>query len=217
MRKDLISSFDQLQKTLPKHFDLQSEAARVVALKHYLSKGGVLRIAHSENAWPRLLYPTKTHLRKKSEETRLLRSKYDNRLGSWQRKFNDAKSYHSMHNLLKLKEPLFWKHMAKCAIDPDYRADSEKVKLPVNLVADSRWKPMVKMFVSDIEYRKQLVQTVGESIVYKKNKRVALYADLLQSFRMEQSNRKIDELKQKLAALDADINAMQELARWSSF
>ena len=112
---------------------------------------------------------------------------------------------------------LFWKHMAKCAVDPDYKNDSQKVKLPVHLVSDNRWKPMVKMFVQDLDYRKQLVQTVDESIVYKKEKRVAQYADLLQKFRMEQSNRKIDELKLKIGALEADISAMQELARWASF
>ncbi len=217
MRKDIISNFGQLQAMLPERFDLEREATRVAALKHYLSKGGVLHIAPSEGDWPKLLYPTKAHLRKKIEEMRTLMYQYDNRLDSWQRKFNDAKSYHTMHNLKKLKEPLFWKHMAKCAVDPDYRTDSEKVKLPAHLVADVRWKPMVKMFVSDLEYRKQLVQTVDESIVYKNNRKVAQYADFLQGFRMEQSNRKIDELRKKLAALDADVSAMQEIARWSSF
>jgi len=217
MRKDLISSFSQLEKMLPEELNIGREAARLVALKHYLSKGGVLHIVPVENSWPKLLYPTKSHLRKKIDETVLLRDKYGNKLNSWQGRFNDAKSYHSVHNLLKLKEPLFWKHMAKCAVDRDYKSDSDRVRLPAHLVADARWKPMVKMFVSNLDYRKQLVQTVDESIVYKKNKRVAQYADLLQSFRMEQSNRKIDELKKKLAFLDADISAMQEIARWASF
>ncbi len=217
MRKDLVSSFGQLQKMLPVDINIEKEAARVAALKHYLSKGGVLHISPNEGAWPKLLYPTKTHLRKKIEETRSLHHKYNTRLESWQKKFSGAKSYHNIHHLKKLKEPLYWKHLAKCAVDKDYRADSEKVSLPVHLVADSRWKPMVKTFVSDLDYRKQLVQTVDESIVYKKSKKVAQYADLLQKFRMEQSNRKITELKKRLAALDQDINAMQELARWSSF
>ena len=202
---------------LPADLNIEKEAARVVALKHYLVKGGVLHIAPAENAWPKLLYPTKMHLRKKIDETRSLYNQYDTRLVSWQKKFNGAKSYHKVNNFKKLKEPLYWKHLAKCAVDKDYKADSAKVSLPVHLVADSRWKPMVKTFVSDIDYRKQLVQTVNESIVYKKNKKVAQYADLLQKFRMEQSNRKIDELKKRLAALDQDINAMQELARWASF
>ena len=217
MKKGLVSSFEQLQKMLPAGLAIENEAARVAALKHYLSKGGVIHIAPSESGWPKLLYPTKAHLRKKIDETRALRAQYCKRLESWQHKFDGAKSYHQVHNIKKLKEPLYWKHIAKCAVDPDYRSDAGKVNLPVHLVADSRWKPMVKTFISDPDYRKQLVQTVDESIVYKNDKRVAQYADLLQGFRMEQSNRKIDELKQKLAALDADITSMQELARWTSF
>jgi len=103
MRKDLISSFGQLQKMLPEDINIEKEAARVVALKHYLSKGGVLHIAPNESNWPKLLYPTKTHLRKKIEETRSLYNQYNTRLESWQKKFNGAKSYHSMHNIKKLK------------------------------------------------------------------------------------------------------------------
>jgi len=217
MRKDLISSFSQLEKMLPKKLPVEKEAARITALKHYLSKGGVLHVAPSENEWPKLLYPTKAHLKKKIGEIRALQEQYASRLSSWQKKFNGAKNYKSLNNLKKIKEPLFWKHMAKCAVDKDYRADSEKVKLPVHLVADQRWKPMVKTFLRDVDYRKQLVQTVDESIVYRNNKKVAQYADLLQSFRMEQSNRKVEELKQRVAALEADISAMQELARWASF
>jgi hypothetical protein len=217
MKKGLVSSFAQLQKMLPPGVSPESEPARASALKHYLSKGGVLRIAPEESGWPKLLYPTKIHLRKKIDETRALRSQYYKRLESWQQKFDGAKNYHSLHNLKKLKEPLFWRHVAKCAVDPGYKSDAARVKLPVHLVADSRWKPMVKTFISDQDYRKQLVQTVDESIVYKNDKRVAQYADQLQGFRMEQSNRKIEELAKKLEALDADITAMQELTRWASF
>jgi len=217
MMKDIISNLPQLQAVLPKEFDLDKEVERVSALKHYLSKGGVLHVAPNQDGWPKLLYPTKSHLKKKIEDLRFLRSQYGSRLSSWEKKFNDAKSYHLVNNVKKLKEPLFWKHMAKCAVDPDYKADSEKVHLPAHLVADARWKPMVKMFVADLDYRKQLVQTVDESIVYKKDKRVAQYADLLQKFRMEQSNRKIDELQKKLAVIDTDISAMQELTKWASF
>lgn len=217
MKKDLVSSFEQLQKMLPANLAIENEAARVSSIKHYLSKGGVIHIATHESGWPKLLYPTKALLRKKIEETRSLRTQYYRRLESWQHKFDGAKSYHQVHNIKKLKEPLYWKHVAKCAIDADYRSDASKVNLPAHLVADSRWKPMVKTFISDTDYRKQLVQTVDESIVYKNDKRVAQYADQLQGFRMEQSDRKIVELKKKLEALDADITSMQELARWASF
>jgi len=65
MRKDIISNFGQMKSFVPKDFDLDSESARVSALKHYLSKGGVLHVVPNEPGWPNLLYPTKAHLRKK--------------------------------------------------------------------------------------------------------------------------------------------------------
>ncbi len=217
MQREIISSFGQISALLPKEGRLERESARLEALKHYLSRGGVLHLCRSEAGWPKLLYPTKASLRKKIEDLRSLREKYDSRLGSWERKFNDAKSYHLLHNVKKLKEPLYWRHLAKCGIDADYRLDSDKVKLPVHLVADDRWKPMIKMFLLDIDYRKQLVQTIDESIVYRKDKKLARYADLLQGFRMEQSGRKIEELQKRLNAIESDISALLELARWASF
>ena len=105
--------------------------------------------------------------------------------------------------------------MAKYFSDQDYRKDVDTVKLPVNLVADGRWKPMVKMFVNNLDYRKQLTQTVDESIVYAKDKKVAKYAETLQNFRSEQSGRKIEALEKKLAEIDADISALNEINKWA--
>ncbi|MDP2974235.1 MAG: hypothetical protein Q8N60_04240, partial [Candidatus Diapherotrites archaeon] len=193
------------------------DSGRVSALQHYLSKGGVLHVVTSDADWPRMLYPTKKQLRKRIDDLRSLREQYASRLADWRKKFNDASSYRVVQSIKKLKEPLFWRHLAKCAIDRDYKTDSEKVHLPIDLVADKRWQPIVRVFLEDIDYRKQLVQTVDESIVYKNNKRVAQYANLLQQFRMEQSNRMVEGLQQKIADLDADIAAIQEIARWASF
>ena len=145
-----------------------------------------------------------------------LRQLYHKRLVDWRKKLQQAQVYFTVNNVKKLKEPLYWKHMAKYLSNKDYRNDADKVKLPVNLVADRRWKPMVKMFVNDLDYRKQLTQTVDESIVYAKDKKVAKYAEELQSFRSEQSSRKIGELEKKLAEIDASINALQEINKWAS-
>ena len=81
-----------------------------------------------------------------------------------------ASNYHLTNQVLKLKEPLYWKHIAKMATDSDYRKDAETVKLPAHLVSDKKWQPMVKMFVNDLDYRKQLSETVRTSVVYKKEK-----------------------------------------------
>ncbi|MCX6798678.1 MAG: hypothetical protein NTW59_01110 [Candidatus Diapherotrites archaeon] len=165
--KEIISSFEKLKPLLPHRGE--KESARIGAAKHYLGKGGVLHVVQSKGDWPKLLYPNKANLKRKIDEMRFLREQYAKRLDGWQRKHGDAKSYHLVHNVKKLKEPLYWQHMARYAIDPDYRNDSDKVKMPAHLVADKRWKPMIKMFVTNIEYRKQLVLTVDESVAYRQH------------------------------------------------
>ena len=217
MAEGVISSFEKLAAKLPKDFDFEKNSARVSALKHYFSKGGVLSIAVSEKDWPKLLYPNKLRLKQQISDLQDLRKMYSKKLGDWKQKFMQAQFYHVFNNVKKLKEPLYWKHTAKCLTDPDYRKDSDSVKLPAHLVSDKRWKPMVDEFVNNIDYRKQLTGTVETSIGYQKDKKVARFADDLREFRMTQSGRQIGDLEKKISLIDADISAMQEIAKWASF
>lgn len=216
MAGTIISNFAAFSKKLPKGLDAEKYAERLGAIKHYLSKGGVISTAPAGEDFPRLIYPSRLRIKNQIAEAQELRQHYHKRLVNWRQKLQDAQAYFVLHNIKKLKEPLYWKHMAKYLSDKSYREDADKVKLPVHLVADNRWKPMVKMFVNDADYRKQLTLTVGESIVYAKDKKVAKYAEILQEFRSEQSNRKIEELEKKIAEIDADIAALQELGKWAS-
>lgn len=216
MRGEIVSNYSLFSKKLPKGIDRGRYAERLEAIKHYLSKGGIISIYRQGNGFPQLLYPSRLRINKQIAELQGLRQQYSKRLTSWRRELKQAQIYFLVHNVKKFKEPLYWKHLAKYIADKDYRRDADKVKLPANLVADKRWKPMVKMFVNDADYRKQLTQTVEESIVYASDKKVAKYADILQGFRSEQSNRKIEELESKLSEIDADISALQELSKWAS-
>ncbi len=216
MPRDIISDYTLFSKKLPKSVERGKHSSRIEALKHYFSKGGIISISPRDNEFPQLLYPSKLRIKSQVAELQELRQLYHKRLVNWRKKLQQAQVYFLVNNVKKLKEPLYWKHMAKYLADPDYRKDADKVKLPAHLVADRRWKPMVKMFVNDLDYRKQLTQTVDESIVYASDKKVAKYAEVLQSFRSEQSNRKIGEIEKKLAEIDADISALQELGKWAS-
>jgi len=82
-------------------------------------------------------------------------------------------------------------------------------------VGDDRWKPMVKMFVNDLDYRKQLAETVDKSIVYRKNKKVAQYADELKDFRMGVSDKQIKDLTKKINKLNKIEVALKELQKWA--
>ncbi|MBT4596830.1 MAG: hypothetical protein HOC95_02520 [Candidatus Diapherotrites archaeon] len=71
------------------------------------------------------------------------------------------------------------------------------------------------MFVTDLDYRKQLTETVKESIVYKKDKRVAKYADELKDFRMNTSGKQMKSLEKKLAKINEIEVALKELHKWA--
>ena len=71
------------------------------------------------------------------------------------------------------------------------------------------------MFVNEIDYRKQLAETVETSIVYKKDKRVARYANQLNSFREDISKQKTENLQQKIDLVNKDIQMLNAILKWT--
>jgi len=209
---EVIASIKDFEKKFPK---IKKEGDRWVALEKYFAIGGVIKAHESEKEWPKISYPEPTVIGKKIEELNERKKLYREKLGEWKKSHASASMYHQLHQLKKLKEPLYWEHMAKMASDPDYRKDADIVKLPAHLVADKKWKPMVKMFVKDLDYRKQLSETVSTSIIYKNDKKVARYADELKDFRMEAAGKQVKELEKKLEELELTEKALREIQRWT--
>ena len=208
----VIASLKEFQKAFPK---APKKGERHEALEKYFAIGGVIRVHESEKEWPKLSYPSSTVIDTKVRELRAKKASLKGRLGTWKKSYRSASLYHQVHQFKKFKEPLYWKHLGKIATDPKYRKEADSVKLPAHLVSDDKWKPMVKMFVNDAEYRAQLSETVSTSIVYKKNKKVAQYADDLKDFRMNASGKQVTELEKKLEALGAAEEALKEMQKWS--
>jgi hypothetical protein len=211
MRK-VISDLASFEKDFP---NLPKKGERMDAIKTYFSAGGVIKIYDSEKDWPKLAYPSYFVLEKKMKELKEKKGIYEKKKHTWDKQHKAASQYHARNQIKKLKEPLFWKHKAKMTLDRDYKKDANSVKLPVHLVGDDRWKPMVKMFVNDLDYRKQLAETVDKSIVYRKNKKVAQYADDLKDFRMGVSGKQITDLTKKLDKLNKIEIALRELQKWA--
>ena len=74
---------------------------------------------------------------------------------------------------------------------------------------------MIKMFVEDLDYRKQLAETVDTSIVYKNDKRVAKYADQLKGFRKSLSVKKRDMFQEKVDEISQDLEMYNEILKWA--
>ena len=216
MASHIISSFEKFSNQFSDQpFMANGSDERKRALKNYFKNGGVISVGRSRGDWPKLIYPPPRRLKEQIKELQELKQKFVTQKRNWSKKHSEAENYHLTNNVKKLAEPLYWKHMAKYATDFDYREDAKSVKLPAHLVADPRWKPMVKMFVNDIEYRKNLTETVQNSIVYKKERKVAKYANELQSFRMERSSKEIELLEKKIGNLDVQIGTLQTIMKWA--
>ncbi|MFH1586539.1 MAG: hypothetical protein ABID38_01630 [Candidatus Diapherotrites archaeon] len=216
MASHIISSFAKFSEQFSEQpFMANGGEDRIAALKTYFKNGGVISVGRSNGDWPKLIYPPPRRLKDQIKDLQELRDKFAFQKKNWARTHSAAENYHLVNNVKKMAEPLYWKHMVKYATDFDYREDAKAVNLPAHLVADPRWKPMVKMFVNDIEYRKNLTETVQNSIVYKKDKRVAKYANELQAFRMERSSNEIEMIDKKIDNLDAQINTLQVIMKWA--
>ena len=211
---EIFSRFDKFLEKFS-HLEAEKESRRGIALKQYLSNGTVIRASGKDRDWPTLIYPTPAKIGQDMSELNETKKYLLSKHSDWKKKFSDAQHYDLTQNIKKFKEKLYWQHVYRIATDKDYRSDAETVKLPVHLVADPRWKPMVKMFVKDLEYRKQLTETVKSSIVYKKDRKVGKFADDLKIFRMEEAGKKIKELEEKIQEIDANLEAGAEIMKWA--
>jgi hypothetical protein len=208
----VIASIKDFEKTFP---DAPKDGDRRKALEKYFAVNGVIKAIAGEKEWPKISYPNNEVLESKLREIEEKKKIYSKKLSQWKSKHFSASMYHQVNQVKKLGEPLYWKHMAKVISDPDYRKDAESVKLPAHLVADRKWQPMVKMFVNDLEYRKQLTETVSTSIVYKNNKKVAQFADDLQGFRMGAAGKQVEELEERITELEETKKALKEMQKWA--
>ena len=211
--KRLFTSFDDFSKQFT---DLAEKPERAEALKRYFERGGVISAEAKTMVWPKLVYPSVQRIREQANEIKQRKAIYDKQHSGWKKSHDSAKMYDMKNEVMKFSDPLYWKHMVKYHSNKEYRKDADSVKLPVHLVSDDRWKPMIKMFVEDGEYRGNLVETVTHSIVYKNDKRLAKYSEELKEFRMEISGKAISGIEKKTGLLDKDIKSMEEIEKWAN-
>ena len=216
MPKILVSSENAFREKFPLLFSAQEKGPRLNALRRYFAKRGVISVESGEDGkWPELVYPDPMRLNQLVSDATALKKNLEGKHSDWKKEYSKAKNYALVNSVKKFSHPLYWKHIRKRITDNDYRRDSKKVSLPVHLVSDPKWEPMIRMFVSDTDYRKQLAQTVEESPVYSKDKRLARNSENVQELRLELSGGKLGELNEKIQNLERDISMYSEVLRWA--
>ncbi|PIN99327.1 MAG: hypothetical protein COT90_00150 [Candidatus Diapherotrites archaeon CG10_big_fil_rev_8_21_14_0_10_31_34] len=215
MQKGIISSFDKFAEANPS-LNLDLTPQRALALKDYFSFGGFVSIiSFDSGAWPKLVYPSKQRILHQLNELEASRKLFESKLNDWKQKHSEAKNYKTVNAIKKFSEPVYWKHLIKKMTDKEYSSSVDKVKLPVDLVSDKKYKPMIETFLKDAEYRRHLIEAFENSVVYKKDKELAKHATNLQEFRKDVSQTKIDELSKKVNSINKNISCLKEMAKWA--
>ena len=215
MSDRIVSSFTAFCEAFPHLNAGKSSDPKAAALAKYFGDGGVISVKANGSDWPTLVYPSKQRLETQIDSLSSLKSRFEKEKAVWEKKLIEEKLYHFRNNVYKFSEPVYWKHLFKILTNFEYKHDAGEVSLPAHLISDKRWKPMIKMFVDNIEYRKQLVETVQQGIVYKDDKRVGRYANDLRDFRIDVSAKKISELTKKVQTLDEQINSLKQIMGWA--
>ncbi len=211
MKHDVMSSSDAFKS----RYKVKDKPERLEALEKYFSYGGVISVSKSSGIWPKLIYPSIERIESQINELNEKKIQFIKKENDWKKRLNEAKNYHAKHHLLKLKEPLYWQHIQRIIMDKEYREDAEIVGLPAHLASDERYKPMIKMFLQDLDYRKNLVETVKNSLAYKKDKRLAKYADMLQGLRAEMSDSMIKSISKKIVEIEDQIKTLRLIKQWA--
>ncbi len=214
VQRGIISSFENFVNANP-DLNTESNSERANALKDYFAFGGFLSMLPSGNGWPKLIYPSKQRIIFQLNELDLSRKLFESKLNDWKKKNSEAKNYKKTIFFKKFAEPVYWKHLMKTMTDKEYKHSTERVKLPVDLVADKKYKAMIETFLNDTEYRRQLIEAFENSVVYKKDKKLAKHASHLQELRKEISETKIKELTAKLESINKNINCLKEIMKWA--
>ena len=206
----IIGNIKELMAVIPKN-TVDENKGKIETLKEYIRQGGIIRIIISKDSFPVIIYPTKIRLGSMIKEKEQIVNEIQKKRNEWNARLNKAKNYHIVNSLKKFSNKTYWKHLAKAITDSGYRSDVKAVKLPLHLVSDERWEPMVRTFVEDDEYRRQMVETVENSLVYKKNKKLGGHAEKINESRGQEAQKNLDEVDKKLNALKNELNVMREM------
>jgi hypothetical protein len=214
MATGIISSMQRFYEVYPKTKKLGKENLKLQALAHYFKKGGVVSAVETGKELPKLTYPSQQKLDLQIKELETTIKGFASKKKDWQNPHFQADISHLKNNVMKFTDVLYWQHLGKSLFDQDYKKDAAAVKLPVEMVAEPKYRPMINMFVNNLDYRKNLTETVTTSIVYKKDRRVARYAKEIRSFRMETAEKNLNVLEEKITGLKKEIDTLKILFSW---
>jgi len=210
-----ITDLSALKKSFPDIAEGDGHGTKGWAIRNYLKNRGIVKIDCDPNGVPiKLVYPDKLKLTNLLETSIRKRSIMREDLKKWKTRFNKAKNEKLVLNLKKLTMGDYWKHKAKYTTNRAYKDAWDKVEMDTEIVAHEKYGAMFSMFVNNDEYRNKLIDTVENSVVYSKDKKLAKNVESLREFKMKMSHNKIKSYQKRIDELSDYIKAMKILSNW---
>ncbi len=217
MARKVISKKDDLGNLFPDYVASLPDA-EVDAIDRFFKKGNILSVLVKEEEVS-LIYPRTEFFLMRLASMENLYNDFRKRRDYWVNELKSIQMQEQTQKVKMLAHPLFWKHSVKKIVDSNYKKKADKVELPIHLVSDEKWKPMLETFIKDSEYRDRLSDTVENSIFYSDTKKLAQQAKDITEFKVSQSKRKIEEFQGKMKKLEHEIesyNAIQKFLKQHS-
>ena len=211
MTTKVFSDYGNLAKAFPQ-LKKDKEGPKAKAIQTYFDNKGLLKVLSSSKEDFTITYPDRKKIKSMRLENASRKEKLAVELKNWKKRHSEAKNEELVLNVKKLGSKKYWEHLAKMASDADYRKDFEKANMETTFAAHPQWNKMFDMFVDSPDYRKRLVETVGSSIVYAKDKTLGKSTKNLREFMLKTSESKIRNLEQKIGALDDFNSALRVIA-----
>ncbi len=217
MPVEVFESIQKMRKKMSGAPFLEKNVRRKRALVHYFSKRGIIQVEMDGNsqAWPRLIYPNVEKMDAKIIDLERKHEKHVSKKREWELTHWKAASKDAMAHAKKVVDPLFWKHVTKKMVDDEYRKSANTIDLHSSLVSDEKYRPMIHAFVHNPEYRKQLTETVKNSLVYQNHKGLAQNARERKKLQMDVSKNMIRQTKEQLREYQMQLQTLRELLKWS--
>ena len=211
---EVVSSFEHFCSLFPKLVAKENNSSKLINIKNYFSNKGIISIKKPFpiNSWPEVVYPDAMRLQKQIDLLHLkIDSLSEKKLG-WRKHVNETNLNELKVFFGKYVDKTYWKHFAKILSDKDYKQDSESVKLPVNLIGNPKVKPMIEKFVNDAQYRRQLTETVSNSIVYK-DKQIGSHHAKTKDFRLSIGRGQLIEISAQIKEIQKEIDALEGIQK----
>ncbi|MBI4214503.1 hypothetical protein HY546_00765 [archaeon] len=173
------------------------------AFEIYLAAGGIAKVQESPFT---ILYPTPLRLSYLIKENDSKRNYLGGEARKWNKHIDETSSTRS--GVKRFFDPVYLRHVVNSALSGEYREAVRVVKPPVQLIGDSRYRRMMRMFVASADYRERLKEA-RTSPLGRRRDSLSESAEKLMAFKKKTMGARVSRIRGELAIFEKRAQALQ--------